>query len=42
VKQSGGMAIDIGSMLDVWSGVAVRPAYQTDDFIRRHALRSPQ
>ena len=38
IKRSGGMAIDLGSMLDVWSGHVARPMYQTDEFVRRYAL----
>ena len=37
IKSMGGMAIDAGSMLDVWSGKSVRP-YQTEEFVRRFAF----
>lgn len=33
----GGVAIDVGSIMDVWAGRAVRP-YHADDFVERHRL----
>lgn len=42
IKRGGGMAIDLGSMLDVWSGHVARPMYQTDEFVRRYALHGPR
>lgn len=37
VRQSGGMAIDVGSMMDVWVGKGVRP-YQNDTFVEKYRL----
>lgn len=39
IKSAGGVAIDIGSVADVWRGVSVR-RYHDPDFIARHRLRS--
>lgn len=37
IKQGGGVAIDMGSAVDVWRGVPVRK-YHDEDFIARHRL----
>lgn len=36
--KNGAVAIDVGSMMDVWHGRGVRP-YQTDEFVANHALQ---
>lgn len=36
-RRSGGIAIDVGSMLDVWMGRSVRQ-YQTQTFVQKHRL----
>ncbi|MGA0545824.1 hypothetical protein ACO2Q1_11155 [Brevundimonas sp. VNH65] len=37
VKRKGGVALDIGSMIDVWAGHSVR-RYHDEAFLRQHAL----
>jgi hypothetical protein len=37
VRRAGGMAIDMGSMLDVWMGIGVR-VYQNERFVAEHRL----
>jgi hypothetical protein len=37
VRQSGGMAIDVGSMMDVWVGKGVR-GYQNEAFVEKYRL----
>lgn len=37
VKKSGGMAIDIGSIADVWMSTSVR-AYHSEGYVKQHAL----
>ncbi len=37
VRDRGGMALDIGSMVDAWLGHSVRP-YQTPEFVSQHNL----
>jgi len=39
IKQSGGMAIDVGSMMDAWIGEKARN-YHNDDFITKHKLNN--
>lgn len=38
VRKAGGMAIDVGSLMDVWMGLGVRP-YQSPDFVAAHRLQ---
>lgn len=40
VKRQGGMAIDVGSMMDVWMGIGVRQ-YQNDAFVEARQLLRP-
>ena len=37
IKNAGGMAIDVGSMMDVWVGKSVR-GYQNDEFVQKYKL----
>ncbi len=37
IKRQGGMAIDVGSLMDVWMGYGVR-LYQSAEFVNRHQL----
>lgn len=37
IKQAGGMAIDVGSMMDVWMGIGVRP-YQSPEFVEKNQI----
>jgi hypothetical protein len=37
IRQAGGMAIDVGSLMDVWVGEGVRP-YQTKEFVSKHQI----
>jgi hypothetical protein len=37
IRRRGGMAIDVGSMMDVWVGKSAR-RYQTAEFIEKHRL----
>ncbi len=37
IRKSGGMAIDVGSVMDVWMGLGVR-GYQNSDFINKYKL----
>ncbi len=37
IKKAGGMAIDVGSMMDVWMGESVR-GYQNRDFVQQYKL----
>lgn len=37
IKQQGGMAIDIGSIMDVWMGYGVR-GYQSEEFVQKYKL----
>ena len=37
IRQAGGMAIDVGSLMDVWVGEGVRP-YQTKEFVNKYQI----
>lgn len=39
IKARGGIALDIGSLIDVWAGRAVRK-YHDDEFVRAHSLQA--
>jgi hypothetical protein len=38
IKRSGGMAVDVGSLMDVWMGLSVR-SYHTPEFVGRHSIQ---
>ena len=37
IRRSGGMAVDVGSLMDIWMGLSVRP-YQSSHIIETHKL----
>ncbi|NDY91940.1 hypothetical protein [Ideonella livida] len=37
IEKQGGMAIDVGSLMDVWQGIGVRK-YQTEEFVEKYRL----
>jgi hypothetical protein len=37
IRRAGGMAIDVGSLMDVWVGEGVRP-YQTKEFVNKYQI----
>jgi len=37
IRRAGGMAIDVGSLMDVWMGLGVRP-YQSKEFVDKNKL----
>jgi hypothetical protein len=37
IRRAGGMAVDVGSLMDIWMGLSVRP-YQSSCFIETHKL----
>ena len=39
IKDAGGIAIDVGSAMDVWMGIGVRPYHHENSYTDRHALK---